>query len=641
MAEHDVEASTPAGKWAQKIRNGLKVEEDWRKQAEESVQRYREEDELKDDNKSRFNILYANISVLRPSIYQHAPRPDVRRRYDPRPILSGDQQADQQAKLQSQTIRKAASDASDIIERSLSVSIDQGDFETEAGGMVDDMLLPGRGAMRYRYEAITNDQFQEDEAGNRVKDEDDKDILISSEIVQQRVWGEYVYWKDFTQAPGRRWSKHDLPAWIAFRHLPNKDELQEFFPGKDVSQIKFDWTSEDGKEERERLGEADRAELWEIWDKDKRKINWIAMDSENDFIHTDDFPFDLEEVYPMPPPIYGVKTNDTLAPVSEHEIYKDLSKELDIIQERITTLTRMVKVAGAFSGDQDVLALVMDAKDGEMEPIENFQTGEGNTLESSFWFWPINTIIQVIAQLYIQREQIKQTIFEVVGISDILRGASNPNETLGAQRIKTQFGTLKIDAKRRNVDRNLRDGLRIMGEIIAEKFEKNVLQKMTGIEVSDGALAVLRDEGMRGFLIDIESDSTVAPDEIKEQEAVTKLLVAVSTFFQAFAPLVQDGTLTGEEALQILKFAIRPFRGARNLEETIEKAERRLLELAQNPPEEEDPDAAANALELEIKQIEREIAEITGRDEIRKSELQVDLQILKNQQQRSKNREGN
>jgi len=36
----------------------------------------------------------------------------------------------------------------------------------------------------------------------------------------------------------------------------------------------------------------------------------------------------------------------------------------------------------------------------------------------------------------------KQTIYEICGIADIMRGDSDPRETLGAQKIKAQFGGL-------------------------------------------------------------------------------------------------------------------------------------------------------------------------------------------------------
>ena len=59
--------------------------------------------------------------------------------------------------------------------------------------------------------------------------------------------------------------------------------------------------------------------------------------------------------------------------------------------------------------------------------------------------------VKALQQLYVQRDAIKQTIYEVTGIADILRGASDPRETLGAQQIKQQWGSLRIQMLQKQV----------------------------------------------------------------------------------------------------------------------------------------------------------------------------------------------
>ena len=54
------------------------------------------------------------------------------------------------------------------------------------------------------------------------------------------------------------------------------------------------------------------------------------------------------------------------------------------------------------------------------------------------------TAAAVLNFLYQQREQSKQAIYEITGISDIVRGASHSSETATAQQIKTEWGSLRI-----------------------------------------------------------------------------------------------------------------------------------------------------------------------------------------------------
>lgn len=618
-----------AVKWKKAIGEALKVEKDWRESAQKVVKRYRQEDRVDadealddDEQSSRFNILYANMAVLKPAIFQNAPRPDVKRRYDP----EGD---DDQAKA----LRETASKASSVLEKGLSNQIDEWGFEEEALDFVNDGLLPGRGVLRVRYKPeLTEEPITDPVTGEPVLSEEDGEPQTYERIIDQSVWTEQVYWKDFLIAPYRKWTRTDKPPWIAFRHLMTQADLYDFF-GKKAAGVPLNWSPDTGNDPDKALGDGDRAEIWEVWDRKSRKVCWVAM-GHSAVIDTVDDPLGLTDFYPCPKPFYSVRTTDTLVPVTEFRMYADQAFELDEITSKITILTRELKVKGLYDASVPAVKELIEAGNSDMIPIDDFQAANGRKVEDLIAFWPLEKIIQALAQLHIQREQVKQTIFEIMGISDILRGSSNPNETLGAQRIKTQFGTLRIDERRREVNRILRDALRIMAEIIAEKFEPDILMRMTGVEIDDQVMQVLRSEGLRGFLIDIESDSTVAPDEFAEQEAVTKLLTAVSSFIQGVAPMVQDGMLTGEQAIQLLRFAIRPFRGARNLEQVLDDAERQLKEAAQQPPE---PDPEDKKQEAEVKKqefeakktgIEAQGAEAQRQHEMRMAQIEIAKQLL-------------
>jgi len=652
VAEDQNESADPkVSRWKKRITEALKVEEKWRKSACKIVARYREEDNPDSADLdevlegSRFNILYANLAVLKPAIFQNAPRPDVRRRYDPE--SPNDPQ-------KAEMLRTASRHAVNALERTLTYAIDDGDMEVEILDSVNDMLLPGRGVLRVRYNPVTVDEEIKGPDGKPLLDEATGKAMTTSRIVSQDVWTEHVYWEDFVTAPYRRWSKKDQPPFIAFRHLMDKPQLKKAFGAK-AKDVSLTWSGKEASEDqKKRLGEADRAEVWEIWDRDSRKVCWIAMGYSKILDESDD-PLGLEGFYPCPRPLYSIKTTDTLVPVPEYKVYVDLANELDEVQERITILTKQLKASGVYNSSVEGLEAVLTAKDGEMQPIKSFELLNGGKLADHVMFWPIETIIAVLRELYVQREQIKQTIYEVVGISDILRGSSDPNETLGAQRIKTQFGTLRIDERRREVNRILRDTLRIMAEIIAEKFEPDVIARMTGVELDGPSLEILRDEGLRGFMVDVETDSTVAPDETAEQEAVTQLLTALVQFIEGMTPVVQAGMMTGKQVVSILRFAIRPFRGARNLEEVLDEAERNMeqaeqMEGGEGPPSKEEieaqdaqakaqADAAIRQLDEQIKQIQLADAQAKAESDERIRQFSEERARLAVEAQKKKERE--
>jgi hypothetical protein len=63
---------------------------------------------------------------------------------------------------------------------------------------------------------------------------------------------------------------------------------------------------------------------------------------------------------------------------------------------------------------------------------------------------PLDQIVLALEQLSKQREDIKQQIYEVTGMSDIVRGQSKASETLGAQKIKTQYASMRIQERQKS-----------------------------------------------------------------------------------------------------------------------------------------------------------------------------------------------
>jgi hypothetical protein len=108
---------------------------------------------------------------------------------------------------------------------------------------------------------------------------------------------------------------------------------------------------------------------------------------------------------------------------------------------------------------------------------------EKGGLKGAFQTEDLGPIIAVVDRLYQQRVMLVQTIYEVTGISDVVRGASDPNETATAQRIKGQFGSLRIQKRQRRINTFIRDLYRIKAEIIAEHFEREKLEEMSGIDL--------------------------------------------------------------------------------------------------------------------------------------------------------------
>lgn len=136
----------------------------------------------------------------------------------------------------------------------------------------------------------------------------------------------------------------------------------------------------------------------------------------------------------------------------------------------------------------------------------------------------------------------------------------------------------------------------------------------------DAVVALLRNERMRGFKIDVETDSLVEADQNQEKANANELVGALATFFKEFGPVVQAQPALAPMASQLLCFALRRYKVGAELEETVEKAMNEVQQRLENPPPPQ-PDPADQAktqqaqikaqaegqksqMELQIKQIE-------------------------------------
>lgn len=560
--------------WLDALSIADKEEKTWREAAAEVVRVYR--DEPKDGNKAtggsktKFNVLYSNTETLAPAVYNSPPIPDVRRRFrDPDPV----------GKV-----------AAQLLERNLSFAIDSTDFSARMDDAVKDTLLPGRGLVRVRYEP----QMAED-----------------GTIGAEKISCETVDWRRFRRGPGKTWA--DVP-WVAFEHFLTREEFKKLSP-KVGARIELDCsllTGEAGKGEPE-PDQMKRGRVWEIWDREAKEVLFVAPAWPSGPVYTGEDPLGLRDFFPVPRPIYALETPGDLTPVPPYHAYKGLADDLEAISRRIGRLVRALKWRGAYLDVAmgDFMTKFEGLEDGALLPIENPLALQNGGLDKAFWFQPIEILSGVLVQLGEQRETLKQQIYEITGISDIVRGASQASETATAQQIKAQWGSLRVQKLQREVQRFARDLLRIMGEIVAEKFQPQTIFAVAGMKIPTQAemqqaqmqaqiaqatgqqappppqgpsqeevIQFLRTQTLRDYMVDIETDSTIRADLTREQANITQFVQGFGQFIQSIGPAVQAGFVSQKEAATLLKSFARSFKLGRDAEDAIEQ----LGEVPPPPP---------------------------------------------------------
>ena len=489
-------------RWRAEIAMADTAVEKWHKAGDLAVSDYRDEDADRKEHDRRFNIVWSNTETLAAALFQAPPAPLVSRRIT-------DERIDD----------KRAREVASIIERGIAFLIDD-DFTDVMLDVLQDFLLPGRGVVRERYIPTFGPGEQErrpvDFIANELDDqgalaarrffidgepvedvegddgtlegdlsdvpEDERPFVLGETgedvVVHEESRTEYVYWKDYRESPARRWA--DV-RWVSYEYRLSKSELKDQFGDAIANQVKLDWSPVGADKESDLKEFFKKATVYDIWDKESKTNIVIAKGYGDAPLRDVDDPLELEGFFPQPKTLDFVTTTNKRIPRPLLAMYRDQSDELDRITARIDKLIDQLKVRGIYDASMGALAEVFKKDDGELVGVHNMV--EVPDLSKKMSFLPLAEIVQVLQVLYAQRDQVKQTIYEITGLSDILRGSTDPNETLGAQSLKARFGALRHQRPRAKVEAFIREDYRLKAEIIAEHFSQETLQRMTGVKL--------------------------------------------------------------------------------------------------------------------------------------------------------------
>jgi hypothetical protein len=544
-------------KWLEEIRLAEKREDDWAKDAEraESIFLSGCTDGANKDE-AEFNILHSNVETIVPSIYNSAGKPDIRPRHN---------NADGLAKL-----------VADVYERAILTMIDDNRMDAEVEQNAQDVFVAGRGIVRVKFDADVVEQIAMDPTGQPV---------MQQVVTNERVMYEVVSWRDFRMGPASRWN--EVP-WVAFRHCIPEETLEKM---GDAALMEL-------QPDPETATKSDHdVHVWEIWCKDTGRVYFVVGEN-GKVLSINDDPLRLKGFFPCAQPVQPITATGKMTPVCPYRIYRTLAEELDLITARIRGLTEVMKAKGAFAGAGQDLENLAAAQDGEIIPLadmENIMAQGG--LERAIMWWPIDRIIQVIRELSVQREQTKQAIYEITGISDIIRGQGAASETATAQQIKTQWGSLRIKKMQRMIERQVRELFVLTTEIIAQHFSPQTLQKLSGMEIPQQAMAMLQ-QPLDHYRIDVESDSTVRADLARGREEMAQFLQGTAQFFQTMAPVVAQAPQAAGPIVEMYASFARQFNLGKQAEDALDQFAEMAKQAAANPP----PNPQAEAMQAEMQQ---------------------------------------
>lgn len=586
-------------KWMERIRSAQKREERWRREAEKAEKAYLNDEESDAEGKTYdFNILHSNVETIVPSLYNSTPAPDIRERFRVGPESP-----------ETNTARTVAQ----IYERGISYYIDDSKLDAEMEALAQDAFVAGRGILRLRFNA---------------------DVMPGPEgqqiVTNERVEYEAVSWRDYCEGPAQRWG--DVP-WVAFASSVPEEEVERIRDPEIKAKLA---TGRDPSAEPvlSEGGDDGDVRLWQIWDKDRKRVLMLVEHSAEILSMRPD-PLQLPQFFPMCPPVQPIVATNRRMPVSPFTIYRKLADELERITRRINAIIDGLRVRGIISADVAAIEALADAEDNTLIPVQNIEgLAQQGGLEKAIAWWPIQHAITVLRELYSAREQTKTQIYEITGISDIIRGQGKASETATAQNIKTQWGSLRIKRLQRLIERTVRSAFVLTAELMSTKVSPQTLQKISGIEVPPDAAQMLQ-APLDHYRVDVESDSTVRADLARQREEMAGFLQGTGQFFGVMGPLIKEKPELAAPAAEIYAAFARIFSLGKQAEDAIEgmtqMARQAAAQHGQQPKPEEKAEQAK--MQVEMQKLQMEAQGMGMENQLKQAEMQIKQQELAIKQQ--------
>ncbi|WFG54184.1 putative portal protein [Myxococcus phage Mx9] len=605
-------ADTPQG-WAQRWQVELKasgeVLEPWHQQGKKILRRYRDERDAQHEGDTRWNLYTTNVQTQLATLYGQTPSASVRRRW---------------ADAQDDVARVAA----EMLERLLNGDIerDSDTGEEAIAYAVEDRLIPGLGVVRVRYSAefepVPAIPAQVDPATGTVLA---PEVPATQRKVSEEVATDYLHWQDVRWSPARVW--HEV-RWLAFRAQMQQAKFNARFDPDGAlglwAKVPKQGKSEDSRDKA--CTPWDCVEVWEIWDKDRRRVDWY-VEGYHEVLDSKEDPLRLKGFWPCPRPLLANATTDKLLPRPDFVLAQDFYNEIDLIGTRITLLERAIRVAGLYdkSSGATVGRLISEAGQNELIPVDNWAAfAEKGGIRGVVDWLPLEQVVNAITTLQGRQQTLRDMLYEVTGMADIMRGASDPRETARAQGIKARFGSVRIQRLQDEIARFASAVQRLKAEIIANHFDvETILAQSNAQYTFDAQLAPqaaqLLKSRMSEYRIEVKPEAVSLTDFAALKAERMEVLAGLASFMQAAAPLGQQVQGSAPFLLQMMQWAVAGLRGSSGIEgvldQAITAAQQAQEAAAQAGPQQQPPDPKVLAQQLKGQQ---ELAKV-------QADLQADI----------------
>ncbi len=561
-------------------------------------------DERKDDRRNteedlggmstRLNLFNSNITMLMSMLYGKTPKVEVTRRF---------------ADSEDDVSRVAGLMLTRILNTDIEVAGE--DMASVFRNSLQDRLLPGLGEARVQY------QFEEETTITPAYIDPETGEELAPQVEETTIANEwtdilYTHWKDVMWSPARI---HSEITWKGYRSFLTKKQCQKRFKDANLDGISFESFGPLPKDGTQKALRRNKAEIWEIWDKETRKVFWWA-EGAAEILDVQEDPLELEGFWPGPPPMIANVTTSNFIPKSDYAIAADLYGQINDLEARITLLTEACKLVGCYDASETGIKRIFnEAVENELIPINDWaKFSEKGGIAGAVQWVPIKEVAEVIQILTDKQSQKIQQLQQITGMSDVMRGAASARTervSATADKLETQFGSIRIEALQNEFARWVNDTQSLKVEIIAKHYQPYCIIQQSNImqtpdaPLAEQAVALIKDPESARWRITVRPETLAIADYAQLKQDRSDFLMGLAQFMQSSAPLLQLSPMALPVLLKLLKWFLAGFRGSSEAEGILDTA---ITQFEKAPPKDDKPDPAVEKAKAEMQLKAQEFA---------------------------------
>jgi hypothetical protein len=434
----------------------------------------------------------------------------------------------------------------------------------------------------------------------------DPDARRWSQVTRLAVEYEYSY-RDFVEKFGKK-ALDKLASKDLDEHRTGRPILVYEYQDKMLREVR--WCAENSADFFQPLAMSDgpdTAELEPVQPKKRKGKKSVEDVLEEPLDHSD--LYGLEGFFPLVEPLLFNASTTHYWPTPEFFQVQDILDDIHGIVGRMFLLTKAIRIRFFFDSSVTQLkSLISETGEGGglgIPDLERSLMNNKGSLSNLVAYFPVDEMVQGLNNIYKAFEQRLDMFYQVTGLSDLIRGQTNPDsdKTFGERQMEGKFALNRIEPLQRLLQEWIKNNYQLGMELALKMFSDETIDEYVTPQTLDEedryryieSLELLKNNRRRRFRVDFETDSTIAVNEQWKRKQAIETANTITKMMEGIATVAETQPELAATELKIAQHVVGELSDGKLFADEIQDSIEQVIERVKQPKAPEFDAAAAKA----------------------------------------------